>query len=373
MMTSWLPEEMSDANLEDTQSNVETSWVAKELNGVETVETSWVAEELSGVDLGDKRLNQRLDKLLTDLGNRPTLSIPAACGGHKEMTGAYRFFDNKKITLPKVLAPHRRKTIRRAQNEDVVLIPSDTTEIDLTRPGEQVDGTGPLGTAARYGLHLHLLEAFTPDGTPLGEVWSHVWARDEESLKIPQQEKKKARNQAPIEEKESFRWLDGLRQVRAFAQQCPKTKCVYLADSEGDIFELYVEPRGETNPIDFVVRLCHDRVLVPATDNDSEAQAHLLREQVEAKAVLFTNEISVRGREAKVSCEARGRRQPRKSRKATVEVRAATVTLRPPWRAGRVLPEVTVNVVQVKEVNPPADDEAVEWLLITTLPIDTIE
>ena len=37
------------------------------------------------------------------------------------------------------------------------------------------------------------------------------------------------------------------------------------------------------------------------------------------------------------------------------------------------MPEVSVNVVLVSEVNPPADDVAVEWLLITTLPIETVQ
>ncbi len=34
---------------------------------------------------------------------------------------------------------------------------------------------------------------------------------------------------------------------------------------------------------------------------------------------------------------------------------------------------VTVNVVLVRELNPPADDEPVEWLLVTTLGIEDVE
>ena len=34
---------------------------------------------------------------------------------------------------------------------------------------------------------------------------------------------------------------------------------------------------------------------------------------------------------------------------------------------------MTVNVVQVREVDPPPDDEPVEWLLVTTLQIATAE
>jgi hypothetical protein len=54
-------------------------------------------------------------------------------------------------------------------------------------------------------------------------------------------------------------------------------------------------------------------------------------------------------------------------------VRAARVSLRPPWRFDRELPAVTVNVVLVHEPNPPAGQAPVEWLLITTLAIDTPE
>lgn len=74
-----------------------------------------------------------------------------------------------------------------------------------------------------------------------------------------------------------------------------------------------------------------------------------------------------------MSCETRGRRQPRKARTAEVEVRARRVTLRPPWRHDRKLPEVTLNVALVREKNPPSDDVAVEWLLLTSLPIETVE
>jgi hypothetical protein len=98
-----------------------------------------------------------------------------------------------------------------------------------------------------------------------------------------------------------------------------------------------------------------------------------VRDQVLEQPVLFEKTIHVRGRKAKVPCDTRGRRQPRDSREAEVVARAARVTLRPPYRRGRQLPPVTINVVLVSEVNPPPHDEPVEWLLLTSLPIDTPE
>src|SRR5205823_1502725 len=111
-----------------------------------------------------------------------------------------------------------------------------------------------------------------------------------------------------------------------------------------------------------------------ATTEADDVAARYLREQVLAAPVFFTKEIAVRGRgEPKVSCEKGARHQPRQSRTAEVEVRAATVILQPPRRPDRVLPPLTVNVVLVREIAPPADDEPVEWLLLTTLPIETSE
>ena len=89
--------------------------------------------------------------------------------------------------------------------------------------------------------------------------------------------------------------------------------------------------------------------------------------------MLFTHTLQVRGRKAKAACETRGRRQARQSRETQVEARAARVTLRPPWRADRKLPKVTVNAVLVREVDPPADDEPVEWLLLTSLAVGDVE
>jgi hypothetical protein len=54
-------------------------------------------------------------------------------------------------------------------------------------------------------------------------------------------------------------------------------------------------------------------------------------------------------------------------------VRAARVKLRGPHRPGGKLADVEVNCVLVTEPNPPEGAEPVEWLLLTDLPIETVE
>ncbi len=144
-----------------------------------------------------------------------------------------------------------------------------------------------------------------------------------------------------------------------------------MADSEADIYEVVEEAQQNPGRPDWIIRACQDRALKkegkPA--DCVEATSHL-RDRVLATDVLFTQTINVRGRKAKVINDKRARRQPRESRTVDVEVRATRVQLRAPWRHDRKLTDVAVNVVLVSEVNPPPDDTPVEWLLLTSLPID---
>jgi len=329
---------------------------------------TWAMDEMKNVDLNDKRLNDRLTAVLSQLGGHPTASVPAACGGAAEMAAAYRLFDNKKVHFDNVLAPHIEATRRRMAERSVVILAQDTTEIDLTRPQQQVAGAGPLDGGSRRGLFLHPLHAFTPDGTPLGTVHAEVWTRDDEPP-TPKSERDAKRKQT---------WIDTLRRAREEARRLPETRVICVADSEADIYELLVEAQSEPREVDWIVRACQNRALEKEPENkaendESDTPPNRLRERVLAGEVMLTHTIKVRGRQAKVGCETRGRRQSRESRVANVEVRAARIQLRPPWRVDRRLPKVWVNVVLVREINPPENEPAVEWMLLTNRPIDTIE
>ena len=81
----------------------------------------WVLDEMKTADLKDKRLNNRLGEVLSQLAGHPTASIPVACGGHAEMTGAYRLFDNENATIESILQPHIDATRQRIAAHPVAL------------------------------------------------------------------------------------------------------------------------------------------------------------------------------------------------------------------------------------------------------------
>lgn len=325
------------------------------------------SELLCHAQFGDRRLTKRLVTIAERLSSKPNMSIPAAMNGRAEMEAAYRFFDNPKVTPEAITAPHFAATLERIRHTNVALLVQDTTEIDVTRPEQQVEGAGPMDSESRFGAFYHPLFAFDANGLPLGTVWSTCWVRETIETNLAPAEKQKRNKQIPIEQKESMCWVNGARAAREAAEACPQTQCVCIADSEGDIYEHFAElsKEGTKGELHLLVRACQNRALT----NDHR---HLL-EAVRATDCLYQSQVDVSGRDAKTKVEKRPRQLSREARVAEIEIRATTVTLRPPWRPDRKLPSVTVNVVLVEETKAPPGDVPIQWILVTTLPINDVD
>lgn len=316
------------------------------------------------LDLGDKRRNERLTELLSSMAAVPSKSIPSAVnGGHNETTAAYRLFDNDALGFENILQPHIDATYKRVAEQDVVIVAQDTTELDLTRPKVQVDGAGPLDGTSRFGELLHPLVAFTASGTPLGTLCAELWTREQGPSKA------KDRKKYPIEEKESLRWLETHQHAQEIAETQPDTNFVCVADSEADIFEVIECDEDSPDNFQWIIRSCFDRSLV---NDNPEAPKHL-HQQLLQSPVFYNKQIYIRGREKKVDCDKRARKQPRVSRECAVEVRATTVTLNNPYRSDRKLKPTTVNAILAQEIDASQDDVPVSWLLLTNMPISTEE
>ena len=133
--------------------------------------------EVRGAVFGDQRLTKRLCKVIEELGAKPNMSVPAATHGRAEMEAAFRFFDNDKISPEKILQPHIEATRERISQAEIALLVQDTTDIDLTRPNQQVKGAGRLEGDTRRGVFYHPLLAFNSHGLPLGVAWQKNWTR----------------------------------------------------------------------------------------------------------------------------------------------------------------------------------------------------
>lgn len=307
---------------------------------------SALAPELTSIDLGDRRLDRRAQRMLEILGNKPTLSIPAACGGWGETRAAYRLFNHPAVTAEAVLAPHVACTEGRLREHPRVLCIQDTTELDYTTK-KGIAGLGPLNYETRRGMYLHPTLALTPERVPLGLLDLHRLVREPGSLGL-----EKDPNRA-LEEKESVRWVDGYARVNELAERLSDTRLTYIADREGDIYDLFVEAPCPERSADWLVRVQHhDRLL---------ADGRHLREAIDAAPVLTD-----------ITFE-RPASNGRRARTVHQQIKVVRVTLKAPSRPDRNLPEVSVTALLATEPQPPGDEDPLDWLLLTNLMVDTPE
>jgi hypothetical protein len=307
---------------------------------------SALAAELAAIDLGDRRLDRRAGKLLETLGDKPTLSIPGACNGWDETRAAYRLFDHARVTAEAVLAPHIACTEERLRAHPRVLCLEDTSELDFTTK-KGIAGLGPLNYESRWGLYLHPTLAITPERVPLGLLNCYSFTREPGSLG-----QEKDANRA-LEEKESVRWVDGFARVNELAERLTETRLTYIADREGDIYDLFVEAPCPERGADWLVRVQHqDRVLINGKH---------LRPTLDAAPVL--TEITFE----------RPASNGRPARTVTQQIKVARVTLKAPSRPDRILSNVTVTGLLATEPHPPAGEDPLDWVLLTNLPVETPE
>ena len=306
----------------------------------------WVEDEYELSSLGDERLDRRAKRVLRDFSSSPTASIPSSMKSFSETAGAYRFFQNDKVTLENVLEPHKLKTIERVRSEREVLILQDTSELDFSSKQEKIEGLGRLNVEARRGLFIHPLLALTPDRLCLGVVGAQLYARGEKRSSAAKRKK------TPIEDKESYRWIEGYNEACKVAEECPDTTVIVVADREADIHELFLE--AEFGEAEWIVRAKHDRRLV---DGD---EAKYLFDTLENTKPL-----------GEVVCNLAGK-AGKKGREATLSIVAIELTPRGPYSNNKKLPEVKITAVMAMEKNPPKGEDPVRWYLLTSLSVKDI-
>lgn len=282
------------------------------------IPVDWVEEELSQAELGDKRQVNRLMMIARDFYANPYANIPQACGSRAKTKAAYRFFDEAKNTMEKILLPHIESTWKRISEEKVVLSIQDTTFLNYsTHPA--TENLGPIRNSGdgctcpphpttqgrRVGLVVHDTMAFNLEGTPLGLLDVQSWARDPEEIG-----QKHLRANLPIEQKESNKWLKSFQAAHKAQDHSPSTTIVSVGDRESDIYELFHMSITSVDAPKVLIRAEHNRLL-------ADGQTYLW-DYVSEQPLSGIREIEI------------PRRGKRSSRKAKLEIRFAKVKLKAP-------------------------------------------
>ena len=321
-------------------------------------------DEMAGADLGDTRLNARRNRVIEVLEQHPDAGFPDACASDGETEALYRFLRNRRVSLERVIEPHVRATAARCRAVGEVLVLHDTTEnvFGGEKPREGLTALGPR----RHGFWLHAAMAVSTDGlrAPLGVLALAPFVRTTDPTRVG---KPPWRERFKDPHKESRRWATGVATVRA--RLGAAVRPIHLMDREGDNYELFTDliHHGDR----FVVRLNYDRHLITdgAPDVPATVQAAM------PPHTLCERQIAVSARQVGTRPRPLVRRRPaRAHRVATVRFAAASVTLkRPRDHRHPMPPSLAVNVVYAWEMTPPAGESPIEWRLVTTEPIDTVD
>jgi len=326
---------------------------------------NWAEKEFGGAPLGDSRLSRRLVEIGTGKAEKPGFSYAGVVGGDRAKTKAYYRLieapDDSAINITNILRPHREQTIRRMKGQSVVLCIQDGSDLNFNNLS-QCEGLGVIGNnqtgAKSMGLHLHSMIAITPDGIPLGVLKAECSAP-----KTKDKDDKRRTREIPIEEKKTFCWIERMRDCMQLKTQMPHTRLINVLDREADFFELFDDQRCNCSKVDLLVRAQHNR----STTGENTLFETARQSPIQAQVNVKIPRQSARPKKSKQKA-----RRKRPARTAKASVRYVQIELNPPSYMKDKEP-ISVWVVHVREDKPPAGTEALEWFLLTTIEIKTVD
>ncbi|KLU21793.1 transposase [Caballeronia mineralivorans PML1(12)] len=318
---------------------------------------SWLDREIEGSEFQDVRLRKRFAMLLERLWKGMGQTIPLAYQDWANTKAAYRFMDNDRVSEHDILSGHFQATAQRFSTTDgPILVLQDTTTFSYERERPELVGyAGSAITSAerrgrtkpspQCGILMHSSLAVTTEGLPLGLTAIKFWSRKE--FKDTAKKRSKVNfTRIPIEKKESFRWIENLRQ--STARLGDPERCVHIGDRESDIFELFCA--ASELGTHFLVRTCTNRL---AGDGEHTVAGEM-------------SEVRVKGLHRIEFRDAKGR-----PHQALLEIRYRRLTVWPPVAKQRHYPPLRLTVIHATEYGDSAERPRVQWKLVTDLPVNS--
>lgn len=323
----------------------------------------WAEREMAAAAVWDPRCRRSLVAICERRFDRPRIAFSKACGDAVRQA-AHRICSHPKTTVDGLLRGHFEQTARRASAAwradptQLILVVQDTTDLKYSSH-HATEGLGPIHSSPKgRGLFAHPALALPSEGPPLGLVHLSLWARDPATHGKRREVHARAAEATAL--KESQKWLDGLWGAEATLP--PEVPVLVIADREADFYDFFAVERRPTTHL--LVRARHPRkVWLAAPTPPLPPRDGSLPEILAAAPCLGTLELPVP-------------RQPgQKARVATLEVRCVSVWIQAPLISKPDDPlrdrlPRQLWVVAARETTPPAGVPALEWVLLTTLPVE---
>lgn len=304
----------------------------------------WAEQQFGECDLGDVRLTRRAVRTAALFAADPSGSTPEQTETWDDCKAAYRLIDNEDVTLRGLAGPHWART--RARESGHYLLIGDTTIVSFDGH-RQISGMGIITSGNAQGFLLHsALMVDARDGEVIGLAGQTIRYRQ----RAPKKEKSSARLQRA---RESEIWGEVIADVGAPPNE--EVRFTHVCDRGADNFEVYCHCLLQG--VDWVIRAKNlTRKIYVA------GQLLPLADHLSTLPLAGTYLLDVKANANQTA------------RTATVEVRYGMIGLPTPHQPGRFTREcgisfLTMNVIEVKEINPPRGQKPLQWVLYTSHPV----
>jgi hypothetical protein len=311
---------------------------------------TWAYAQFSTAQLGDRRRTQRLVTLAGQIAADPSSSLPKQTADWGDLKAAYRLLDRPEATFQVIAAPHWRLTAEQARAGRFLIL-DDTTEIDFG-PTRQATGLGPVGSGLGRGFFMHSGLMVSPhDEWIVGLGGQLIFHR----RPAPEGETR-ARRRA--RDRESAVWWQLIEQVGPPPEAA---RWIHVMDRGADDFEVHW--RAQRLGADWIGRVKSRNRRVA----DESGRELALSEATAGAAQAGGYTLDLRARPG----------QPARRAKVVVSFAAVTVLVpRQPAASLKALDPRPIAqwAVWAREVDPPAGlKEPIDWLLLTSLPVRTLD
>lgn len=317
---------------------------------------AWAQEQFGQCDLKDKRRTRRLVEVAASALCHPSGSLPEQAADMGDLKAAYRLFACDDVNFEDVAGPHWEQTRRRPPGTYLVL--DDTTEVDFGIR-RKLRGMGRTGNGGGWGFLLHSALVVCAEGE---EIVGLAGQKIRYRRPTPKRENTAQRLKR---DRESQLWGQVIDLVGPPAEG---VRWVHVMDRGADNFEVYCHCRQQHS--DWVVRVTQKARNVRV----AEGMAVPLRQYLQTLPTVGAYELPLRARAAQSKRGHKQARQAQPARTAKVEVRFGPLQIPFPAQKSPYLKRLSAEpiamwVVHAVEVDVPKGAEAVEWILLTSLPV----
>ena len=323
--------------------------------------SGWIESEFTVNKFSDKRHFDRFKIMMSSFVSRPHGTIPKICKKKSEIKGAYRFFENRNVTMEPILESHRNSLKQRIKENKIVLNVQDSSTLNFYKHKSKKD-QGDISYGYRgkgsSGYWLHAGLAFTTTGIPLGVTSQALWARKKVFEGETRAEHKKRLLKTPIKDKESMKWLNACNDCKPLLE----TSCeiVQVADREADIYEFM--SNCKKNGFSFLIRSKSNRSIYTTDAKGNGYRTNLIKHVQKTSYISAKSDFQITGN------------NKRKPKKVQISIKAAKVTLLPPINQklneddeGKPIEATVVSVESKEKIN----GKPIFWRLLTDRRIQT--